>query len=712
MRAGVGTGAHDVERAADKLAARIPQPLAAFARLAYNYRWSWHPGGEELFRAVDPHRWALCGQNPVRLLQEASTAGLSAAAADFSLRARASELEGTLQEELAAPPLEEVTEAHRPIAFLCAEYAIHPSLPIYSGGLGALAGDFLKEASDRRLPLVAIGLMYRQGYFRQRIDAAGVQHEYWVETDPRRVPAALVTGDDGAPLMVSMPIRAGEVTVQIWRVDVGRVPLFLLDAEVPQNNIIGHWNTARLYSSDASTRLAQYALLGVGGLRALAALGITPGIVHLNEGHAAFAFLESVQSELSGAQDLEEAWERARSRTVFTTHTPVAAGNDTYPAEAVIEALGECASGIGLDHEELIRLGRTHPDDSGEPFGVTQFALRTSRTANGVSARHAEVAREMWRGLWPERPVGAVPIGHVTNGVHLPTWIGEPMRRLLSRHLDGDWRDPVTWQAVDTIPDEELWAARSEQRASLIAFARDRSVEDRLGRDEQRDYVIAADNTFDPDHLTIGFARRLAPYKRLNLLLLDMGRALAALGGPSPIQLVLAGKAHPRDDEAKQLLRDLFNAKYADHVGQRVVYLADYDLAVAARFVQGCDVWLNLPRPPLEASGTSGMKAAVNGGLNLSVLDGWWAEGYNGVNGWAISGKVDDDHAAQDARDNAQLFDLLERSVVPEFYDRDADGLPRSWLTRVRASLRSIGPGFSASRMLADYEQRIYAKSP
>ena len=711
MSAAAGIGEHDLERSAAELAARLPEPLAALARLAYNYRWSWYPGGEALFRAVDPHRWALCGHNPVRLLQEASIAGLSAAAADSSLCARASELEGVLQEELAAPASEGFTEPHRPIAFLCAEHGIHPSLPIYSGGLGALAGDFLKEASDRRLPLVAVGLMYHEGYFRQRIDAAGGQHEYWVETDPRRVPAALVTGADGAPLTVSVPIRAGHVTVQIWRVDVGRVPLFLLDAEVPQNNLIGRWNTARLYSSDTSTRLAQYALLGVGGMRALAELGISPGIVHLNEGHAAFAFLETARSELTGEQDLAQAWEAARSRTVFTTHTPVAAGNDTYPAEAVIEALGECASAIGLDHEDLVRLGRTHPDDSGEPFGVTQFALRTSRAANGVSARHGEVAREMWRGLWPERPVEAVPIGHVTNGVHLPTWIGEPMRLLLSRHLDGDWRDPVTWQAVDEIPDEELWAARSEQRASLIAFARDRSVEDRLGRDEPRDYVIAADNTFDPGHLTIGFARRLAAYKRLNLLLLDMRRALATLRGPSPMQLVLAGKAHPRDEEAKQLLRDLFNAKYADHVGQRVVYLADYDLAVAERLVQGCDVWVNLPRPPLEASGTSGMKAAVNGGLNLSVLDGWWAEAYDGVNGWAISGEVDDDHAAQDARDNAQLFDLLEHSVVPEFYDRDADGLPRPWLARVRAALRSIGPGFSASRMLSEYEQRVYANS-
>ena len=700
----ISAGARDIQLAAGELAARLPEPLAPFARLAYNYRWSWHADGPGLFAAIDPHRWETCCHNPVRLLQEAAPSAIARAAADEGLVARAEALELALSGELD----DGSQESSQPVAYFCAEYAIHRSLPIYSGGLGALAGDYLKEASDRRLPTVAVGLMYHQGYFRQRIDAAGIQHEYWVETDPARAPAAVVTGADGAPLTVAVPIRDGEVTAQIWRVDVGRVPLFLLDADRPENTIVGRWNTSRLYTGDPGVRLAQYALLGIGGMLALAALGIDPELVHLNEGHAAFAFLQTVRGERDRTPDLARAWEAARNRTVFTTHTPVAAGNDTYPPESVIDTVGASAAAIGLDHHELIRLGRTDPNAEHEPFGVTQFALRTSRAANAVSARHGGVSRAMWHGLWPERPVDAVPIVHVTNGVHVPTWIGAPLRGLLAEHLRGDWRDPATWAALDGIDDAELWAARTEQRRELVGFVRDRSVEDRLGREESHEYALAADQAFDPGVLTIGFARRLAEYKRLNLMLFDVERALRLLTGPSPVQFVLAGKAHPRDEDAKRLLQQVFRIKAAEGVGPRVVYVADYDLAVASRLVQGCDVWVNLPRPPLEASGTSGMKAAMNGAINLSVLDGWWAEAYDGDNGWAISGEVDFDHGAQDARDSAQFYELLEQAVIPEFYDRDAAGLPRAWIARMRASLRSVGPEFSAGRMLGDYRRLLY----
>jgi len=598
-----------------------------------------------------------------------------------------------------------------PVAFFCAEYGVHQSLPVYSGGLGALAGDFLKEASDRALPMVAVGLMYRQGYFRQRVDVTGWQQEYWVDTDPERLPAALVTRDGREPLTVTVPIRGHDVTAQMWRVDVGRVRLFLLDTDRPENDPVDRWITARLYVGDPVMRLAQYALLGLGGVKALDALGIDPGVVHLNEGHAAFAALQ-LASARNGGGTLRDALEHARRRTIFTTHTPVPAGNDTYPAWEVGETFGAVTAAMGHDASAIVELGRTHPGDEAEPFGVTQFALRTSRGANAVSRRHGEVARGMWRALWPERGVDDVPITHVTNGVHIPTWLGGPMRGLLCRRLGEGWLersdDPEAWAGVEHITDEELWHVRREQRAELVRYVQARSVVHRLARGEGREFVDAAARAFDPDVLTVGFARRVATYKRLHLLIQDPERSLRLISGGRPIQFVLAGKAHPRDDEAKHLIQRMFGLRGSPQAGARVVFLEDYDLGVAAQMVRGCDVWVNVPRPPLEASGTSGMKSAVNGGLQLSVLDGWWAEGYDGENGWAISGDEDHDHWAQDARDGDALFRLLEDEVVPSFYDRGDGGLPAAWLARIRTSLRTNGPQFSATRMLHDYVRRLY----
>jgi len=702
-------GHDDLQRAAASLAARVPAPLAGLARLAYNYRWSWTADGPEVFRAVDPVRWERCLESPVRLLQEASREALEAAAADEGLLARAAALEATVTADLERPAAEGPATPERPVAYFCAEFGVHRSLPIYSGGLGALAGDIVKEASDLALPLVAVGLMYRQGYFRQRIDAGGWQHEYWVDTDPERLAAALVTGADGAPVTVTVPVRGMEVTAQLWRVDVGRVPLFLLDTERPENDLSARWITSRLYIGDPDVRLAQYLLLGVGGVRALEALGIEPSVLHLNEGHAAFCSLEAARAHPGG---LAEGLQDARARTVFTTHTPVPAGNDTYPAAQVAEALGGLAEQLGVDAEEVIRLGRTNPGDAGEAFGVSQFALRTSRAANGVSRRHGEVARGMWQGLWPGSATQDVPIGHVTNGVHVPTWIGGAMRALLDRHLGDGWleraSDPDTWAPVQDIPDAELWDVRARLRTEFVEWVRGKSVADRLGRDEPRGYVEAAARAFDPESLTVGFARRLATYKRLHLLVQDASRGLGLLAGDRPVQLVIAGKAHPRDDGGKRMVQHLFSFKWAPEIGGRVVYLDDYDHSSAARMVRGCDVWLNLPRPPLEASGTSGMKSAVNGGLQLSVLDGWWAEGYDGTNGWALSGEEDHDHGAQDHRDGTELHRLMAEEVAREFYDRDADGLPRAWLARVKASLRTNGPAFSAQRMVEDYVEQLY----
>jgi starch phosphorylase len=710
-------GAGDVERAAAELAERLPLPLAPFARIAYNYAWSWQPDGHEVFSRIDPARFELVLRNPVRLLQEAPTAALRRAAGDAALLARARDLLGRLDDDVNRPanPVHGLDPAS-PVAFLCAEYGVHVSLPVYSGGLGALAGDILKEASDLAVPLVAVGLMYQRGYFRQRVDALGWQHEYWTATDPERLPAALVTDDSGVPLTIEVPIHDGDVTARIWRVNIGRVPLYLLDTDFDANPPLQRWITGRLYDGDPDNRIAQYMMLGVGGIRALRKLGIEPSVVHLNEGHAALAPVELALGTANGdaASALKEHLAASRQRTVFTTHTPVPAGNDSYPADQFGRAIDRLSKASGVGAAELIALGQTHGVDPLEPFGVTQAALRLSRAANAVSRRHGEVAREMWTELWPGRSVEEIPIGHVTNGVHVPTWLGRPMRDLLDRHLGEGWihraADPATWEPVLRVSDEELWAVRERQRAELIDFVAARSARDRLERGDEREYVVAAAEAMRPDVLTIGFARRVATYKRLDLLIRDPAWAMSLLASDDrPVQVVLAGKAHPRDDDAKRVLARLFGLKGSRAIAERVVFLEDYDLATGAALTRGCDIWLNLPRPPLEASGTSGMKSAINGGLQLSVLDGWWDEAYAPGNGWAIPGDIAPDAATQDDRDAKVLHSLLTDEVVPAFYDRDAHGLPKLWLEMVRQSLAAHGPRFSATRMVLDYVHGPYA---
>ena len=705
-------GAEDVRRAADQLAARIPYALAPLARLAYNYRWSWLPDGDELFAAVDPHRWQLCGHNPVRLLQETSTATLDRAAMDAELCARAYAMEECVFAEARTPPTDGVVSRDRPVAFFCAEYGVHPSLPIYAGGLGVLAGDMLKAASDAGVPMVAFGLLYRQGYFRQRIDTSGWQHEYWIDVDPERLPAAIITRDGRTPLAINVPLRGRDVVVHIWRVEVGRVPLYLLDTACPENRQIDRWITSRLYVGDRDTRLAQYGLLGLGGVRALQALGIEPSVVHLNEGHASLAPIELAAAAVAAGRPFAEALEAARQRTVFTTHTPVPAGNETYSGDEIMRTHPTLPERLGADWKMLLPLARVHPDDPAEPVGMTPFGLRMSRAANGVSACHARVARAMWRDVFPGRREDDVPIGHITNGVHVATWMAGPMRQLLDRHLGADWfarmHDAAMWARIDDIPDEEVWSTRCALRARLIEIVRDRATTDRLARGEGMEYVDLASRAFDPEQVTIGFARRLASYKRMNLLVYDLPRALPLLRAERGVQIMLAGKAHPQDDEAKRVVKVLFEAKRAPLVGERIAYLHDYDVELAGHLVAGCDVWLNLPRPPLEASGTSGMKAGLNGGLHLSVLDGWWVEGYEGQNGWAVESASDGDPGRQDARDAKAFLDLVEKEIVPRFYDRDALGVPRAWIPMVKSAIKTAGHRFGAHRMLADYVERMY----
>ncbi len=706
-------GDADIERAVAELGRALPERLRPLAQIAYNYRWAWSAEGDATFRSIDADCWARTGANPRRLLTEVGRRQLEQADGDAALVARVERLASELHDDRRRPWREGAIGPQHPVAFCCAEFGVHGSLPIYSGGLGILAGDILKEASDLGLPMVGVGLMYRTGYFHQRIDVTGFQHEYWLDADPERLPCVKVTGADGRPLTVTVPVDDEDVVVQVWRVDVGRVPLYLLDSDRPENSPVGRWITSRLYESNRAIRLAQYAVLGVGGVRALRAMGIRPGLYHLNEGHPALGVFELLAQERAArpAGDEAAAWQRVRGQVVFTTHTPVAAGNETYARDEILAMLGRIADLAG-DRERFLSIGRIDPEQRDQPSGMTALALRASRHANGVSRRHGQVARGMWQPLFPGRAAEDVPIDHVTNGVHVPTWLQGPMRTLLDRHLGPGWLaradDAGTWAPVNDIPAGELWAARCAARRRLVGMITSRATGDRLRRGEPLDYASAGGGGFDEGRLTIGFARRLATYKRLHLVALRPERAIALVGGERPVQFVFAGKAHPADNDAKEVVRRLFALKGAPGVAGRAAFLEDYDMALAGQLVAGCDVWVNLPRPPLEASGTSGMKSVLGGGLQLSVLDGWWAEAYDGSNGWAIDGSVDADHPAQDWRDADAMFELIERQVVPMFHERDADGIPQRWVAMLRRSLVTHGPRFCATRMLREYADRIY----
>jgi len=685
--------------AEEPLRTRLPGPLQPLATLATNLWWCWHPEAAALFQALDPQRWERWGHNPIKLLREAGPLWLEQLARDTSLVSRAEALARTLEAELARPfDTSGGLTPDRPVAFLCAEYGLHVSLPIYSGGLGVLAGDVLKQASDSGLPMVGVGLFYRRGFFHQRLDRSGWQQEWWSTADPEELPLRLEVDGRGEPRKVELTLRGHPVLAQIWHVQVGRVPLFLLDTDVPGNDPVDRWITSTLYVGDRTFRVMQYAVLAMGGLRALHALGIEPSVVHLNEGHAALAALELARTGVQSGLPFDRALAEARERVVFTTHTPVPAGNEHYGQEEILQLLGHLPEELGIDRGTFLGLARPPDADS---FGVTELALRTSRSANAVSAKHGEVARGMWKAL-------GVPITHVTNGVHAPTWIAPELQALLDRWLPAAWRagDPAAWAAVESIPDGELWAVRNALRTRMVEFVRKKTVRDRLARGETIAYVEAAARNFDPNVLTLGFARRVAAYKRLDLLIHDPPRALALLQGPRRLQMTISGKAHPSDDAAKRLVQRIFALK--DEAGVHVAFLEDYDLEIARQLVAGCDVWINVPRAPLEASGTSGMKAALNGGLNLSVLDGWWPEAYDGTNGWALPADEMKDDQTQDARDADLLYGLLEREVIPAFHDRDQAGIPVAWIRRIKASLRTVGAGFTSARMMSEYVQRVY----
>ena len=701
-------GAADLAARIDVLADRLSDGLKPLASIAYNYAWSWTRDGAAVFRDINPHRWELAGGNPVRFLGDLWPGTVEAAERNPALLERVQALSEEVGTYLKRPDRPR-PGVDGPVAFFCAEFGFHSSMPVYSGGLGVLAGDILKEASDQALPMIGIGLFYRRGYFRQRLDSAGRQQEYWVTNDPKSMPMVRVTGPDGAPLLLDVPLSGEPLYFQVWRVDVGRIPLLLLDSQVPENDAVQRWTTARLYDGSRAIRLAQYGLLGMGGMRALQALRIDPAVIHLNEGHPSLAVLELAASRVAQGATLADALAELRDRVVFTTHTPVAAGNETYSPDEFLGAFGDLPGRLGIDVSEFLRLSQSAPDG---PPGMTPLALRVSGRRNGVSRLHGEVARRMWQPLF-DLPEADVPIAHVTNGAHIPTFLGDPMYRLLTEHLGEGWleraADPATWAGVHRVPNGELWAARRDSRERLVTYVRAKSQQDRLLRGEQIAYVRAIEDCLDPNALTLGFARRLATYKRLYLLTQDPDRARRILGGAQPVQLLISGKAHPNDEGGKDALQRVYNLKREDgEIAERVVFVEDYDLDVARHLVSGCDVWVNLPRKPMEASGTSGMKAAFNGVLQLSVLDGWWAEGFDGENGWGIPGDEDPDPAVADQRDATTFYDLLEHEVVPLFYERDADDVPVRWCEKIKASLATNGPKFSATRMVDDYAARMY----
>jgi len=701
----------------------LPAPLKPLERLALNYWWSWSADGASLFRDLDADIWEECEHNPRQLLAKTSPYRLAQAATDPVYLERVRRIDELFQDYMAQTTAwpqtgTPVITSANPVAYFCAEFGVHNSLPLYSGGLGILAGDHLKSASDLRLPLVAVGLLYRYGYFVQRLRTDGWQEEHYGETFPAELPIQLVRDVDGLPLQIEVLIRERKVLAQVWRADVGHVQLYLLDTNIPENVETDRWVTGHLYGGDRETRIVQEMLLGIGGVRLLRKLGVEPHVFHLNEGHSAFLTLELAREVIQRERcSMAEATAIVRTQCVFTTHTPVAAGNDEFDPALVVRSFGSSyLNALGLTQEEFLGLGRVNPSNASERFGLTPLAIRMCRSTNGVSKKHGEVSRSLWQELWPEKTADEIPITHITNGVHAPTWVSPLFRYLYEKYVGADWanqlNDRVRWEkAVASISDEELWIAHSLLKERLVAFLRFRSYQARRAAGEKLDYIEAANTMFEPGALTIGFARRVAGYKRWNLLLTDPDRLLRLINDSNrPIQFVFAGKAHPQDDGSKRILQQLAYWKYDPRVRQRAVFLEDYDQEIARQLVQSVDVWLNVPRRPLEASGTSGEKVAMNGGLNLSILDGWWLEGYDGTNGFAIgNGSESEDVAKIDASDAESLYQVLEQDVVPLYYDRGSDGVPRRWIAMMKRAIQSLAPEYNSDRMVQDYAQKIYS---
>jgi starch phosphorylase len=682
--------------------------------------WSWTVEARDVFRSLDYPLWRLTAHNPVRILQLISRTTLDTAVLDPIWLAKYDRAIAMLDAVRSsrntwfAQTCPDI--AGKSIAYFSAEFALHQSLPIYAGGLGVLAGDHCKEASDLGLPLIGVGFMYPQGYFHQAISNDGWQQEIYQRLNWHEAAIEPAIAADGKPCVTAVPLGNRTVLVAVWRVRMGRVNLYLLDTDLEENAPWDRELSARLYGGDRETRVQQEIVLGIGGVRALKAIGVDPAVYHLNEGHAAFVVLQRIRDLCESGRSFESALDEVRRTTVFTTHTPVAAGHDAFPFHLVEAHLAGAWGDLGGHREQFLALG--HFDNgSGSLFNMTALALRTSGAVNAVSELHRDVTKHMWQSIWPEKNFDALPVKAITNGVHVPTWLSSEIGTVLERHLGAHWferhDDPAVADAVLQIPDEELWAARQSLRNFLFNFIRERARQrwTTEGAAAAAARVVAAGTMFDHNTLTIGFARRFTGYKRPELVFSDPDRLARIVNQRGrAVQIVFAGKAHPADDVGKHHLQRIYTRALDPKFGGRVAFVEGYDLHVAHFLVQGCDVWMNNPRKPLEASGTSGMKAAINGTPHLSIGDGWWAEGFTGTNGWLIDGNADpNDHGAKDWADAQAIYTLLEEQLVPAFYERDANGIPRTWLRIVKESIRTVLPRFSARRMVKDYVREMYS---
>ena len=697
----------------------LPKKLRFLQDLAYNLQWTWNHDTIELFRRLGFDLWEKNSHNPLQVLGHVDQQKLEALAQDEGFLSHYERVRSGLEHYLTARKTwyrKNFEAVETPlIAYFSAEFGLTECVPIYSGGLGILAGDHLKSASELDLPLVGVGLLYQQGYFRQYLNADGWQQEFYPENDFYNMPVQLQTGDDGAPLTIEVAYDSRLVKAQVWKAQVGRIQLILLDTNIDENQQSDRGITGRLYGGDHEMRIQQEILLGIGGMRALKALGIQPVVYHMNEGHSAFLALERIRLLMQEQHlSFQEARQVAAAGLVFTTHTPVAAGHDYFDPTLMDKYFRKFYAALGLSRDEFLGLGRQNPADAKERFCMTILALRLADYRNAVSRLHEKVSRRMWTGIWKGLPEAEIPISHITNGVHSCSWLSKEMAALFDRYLGPRWReqpaDQIVWQNILQIPAAELWRVHGLRRTRLVAFVR-RWLSDKIREQSgSAQEIEAAEEILDPDILTIGFARRFASYKRATLLLRDPERLIKLLTDPQrPLQIIFAGKAHPRDNDGKELIKAIIHFARRADIQRRIIFIEDYDIDVARYMVEGVDVWLNTPRRPHEASGTSGMKATFNGAINISTLDGWWDEAYTPQVGWAIGhGEDYEDHDLQDQVESEALYDILENEVIPEFYDRGADGLPRRWVARMKASMANLCPVFNTNRMVRQYTETYY----
>jgi starch phosphorylase len=697
----------------------LPRRLNRLGHLAYNLWWTWTPDAQRLFQRIDPFLWEKTYHNPIRFLKQVNRARLKAKTNDRYFLDHYDRVMRLFDEYLHPHQswFSRTYSEHRGqvIAYFSSEFGLHETMPIYAGGLGVLSGDHVKGASDIGLPMVSVGFLYTQGYFTQHISEDGWQEARYKRLEFTEMPVLPLLTDQGQPLTISVELPGRNVLARLWEIRVGRVPLYLLDSDVDGNSPTDRELTSRLYINDLDLRISQEIILGIGGVRALRLLGYQPDVWHMNEGHSAFMALERARELVAAGKTFETAAEQVRASTVFTTHTPVPAGSDEFPHWLIDKYFTQLWPQLGLDREQFINLARHLQPWGAETFSMPILALRHAGKRNGVSELHGQVARKMWNFLWPDVPEAEVPIGHITNGVHSSTWLARRLRNLFDRFLGSNWMehldDPVTWDRIEDIPDAELWTERRHLKRKLMQYVRDRAREQWLSTATYPIKIIASGVMLDPYALTIGFARRFATYKRANLILRDFNRLMEIINRPGmPVQIIFAGKSHPADEPGKLMIQDVYRVVKKAENGGRLVFLEDYDMNLARYLVQGVDVWLNTPRRPNEASGTSGQKAAMNGVLNFSVLDGWWREGYNGENGWAIGD--DTEYESQEAQDEAHaqhLYNILENEIIPLFYhERSADNLPADWIAKMKSSIRTLSPRFSIQRMVKEYTDCMY----